>query len=169
MPKDAPPRPSVSGKATIKFDHSLLPRSVSSATPDTITSHLFPNTFFLFSPLILRSYQRSENGASAGTLLQTVSLRARSILLLMYFAKAHFSSHYLGWIVCPARLLIVCALLAFPGASGRSSPFVWQTTDNPEGLRKAVAIPSVSAQDENRKDVFKVGYIIYLFLNAGLI
>ena len=25
-----------------------------------------------------------------------------------------------------------------------------------EGLRKAVAIPSISAQDENRKDVFKV-------------
>lgn len=88
----------------------------------------------------------------------------------MYFVKAHFYFHNLGWTVCPVRLLIVRALLAFPGASGRSSPSsVRQTTNNPEGLRKAVAIPSVSAQDENRKDVFKVGYTIHWFLKSGLI
>lgn len=72
--KDAPPRPRVSGKATITFNHAVLPRSVSAAIPNTITFHLFQNTFFLPSPFILRSYQWSKNGASAGTLLQTVSL-----------------------------------------------------------------------------------------------
>ena len=40
-----------------------------------------------------------------------------------------------------------------------------QHADRTPGLRKAVAIPSVSAQDENRQDVFRVCDVLLLLTN----
>lgn len=41
-----------------------------------------------------------------------------------------------------------------------------QHADRTQGLRKAVAIPSVSAQDENRKDVFRVREALLPLMNG---
>lgn len=111
------------------------------------------------SPLFLRTYQRQQNGAFTGTFLQAVCYS-----LCSPGSKRKTNRRLPPGSTTRRRTsLIVCAwsikLRAGFAADLRSCEARWidcVANQIPLGLRKAVAIPSISAQDENRPDVVRV-------------